>query len=276
MKNEVKTQPFGTFYINGIPLGNMDYSYSIEMPKYQGGVLTIGDSVPGCLINWIPVGDFLIANRNLICDISFIDLDQLGFINGKTVFVDGKRYLCRVPRFRFEAHDGEELFDEWQAALDVVEPSYEVIHFSTYHSWGVGRHNNSGMHENELGAFVVGGSSPYEMLRREPGVSGRYLGFRPILFPQAENEPNVEGHPVWDEWKKEEKGEQEKSGEQPESFDSQQLNSEGCSSCKGKGRIAFSANVRTLMPNGLTLDIPVPTRHCPACGRLLPLYNDPC
>lgn len=42
-----------------------------------------------------------------------------------------------------------------------------------------------------------------------------------------------------------------------------------CKFCSGKTRISFRCDVRTLRDDGIVEDIPVPSIHCPYCGRVL-------
>lgn len=54
---------------------------NVDVPDYTPGAqLRIGDSVPSKEIQWIKCGDFLIADRNLLKNISWNDLDRNGLI----------------------------------------------------------------------------------------------------------------------------------------------------------------------------------------------------
>ena len=78
----------GTLYMNELPLPNPhNPSWTGDIPNYiQGATLRIGNSdrEPHNRIQWLKVGDSLIADRNLLKDISWSALHQNGLVYGHT------------------------------------------------------------------------------------------------------------------------------------------------------------------------------------------------
>ena len=68
-----------------------------DIPIYSGGQITIRNTVPGKAITWVAAGDILIADRCLLSDVTWKELDSAGLIAGREVCIDGLKYLCRVP-----------------------------------------------------------------------------------------------------------------------------------------------------------------------------------
>ena len=76
----------GTQYLDGFQLDT-------GLP-YEEGILTIQDTVPGKELQWMKVGDLLVADRCLCCAISWNDLNEMGYIFGRAITIDGKEYIC--------------------------------------------------------------------------------------------------------------------------------------------------------------------------------------
>jgi len=141
---------------------------------YDGHKLSIGNTVPGKEITWVEVNGLLIADRCVCIDINAQELDDLGFTKGKTINIDGHRYLCRLLKVGAEP----DVPNEWDAALDATSDENELWHWEHAFFWG---------------QEVVEGSPAYRAFRGYGSarrwncntVSYRhvYLGFRPVLEP---------------------------------------------------------------------------------------------
>lgn len=84
----MKILTMGSLCLNGKPLP----------PGYplKGEVnLALGNTVPGNAIQWVKVGDLLVADRCICTGVSWDDLNELGYIFGNPVCIDGVPYTCR-------------------------------------------------------------------------------------------------------------------------------------------------------------------------------------
>ena len=92
----------------GVTPGNVaDFETAADMLSWQ-----IGDtpSDPAQQLQWVRIEDegrlLLISDRVLLMRISWDDLNEAGYVQGRPVAIDGRRYLCRLltggSRFRVE------------------------------------------------------------------------------------------------------------------------------------------------------------------------------
>ena len=78
--------------------------------------IRISDTVPGHEISWVVVNGLLIADRCLLINISWDDLNKQGLVLGKKISIDGVEYVCRLLKVGNE----KGVPNEWDEALDVV------------------------------------------------------------------------------------------------------------------------------------------------------------
>lgn len=81
----------GTFLLGGKPAmqGASRYPNMLD-PSF-------GDTVLGKEISWVRFGDRLVADRCLCKYISWDKLNDLGFVFGTRIWIDGQPYICRCP-----------------------------------------------------------------------------------------------------------------------------------------------------------------------------------
>lgn len=161
---------FGTLFADGEP---QDSNF-----VYLGENLDIKDSVPGKEITWILVNGLFIADRVSCRQISWNCLNDMGFVEGRKIIVDGNKYLCRLPQVgRFKKDP-----NEWDNAVKATSPKDELWHWKDQFFWGQDSVNwGDGLR------MMVGYYGPY---RREAKPSETSLsinvGFRPVLEPIEE------------------------------------------------------------------------------------------
>lgn len=98
--------------------------------KYQlGQAISFGDGVD---LQWIVVNGLLIADRPLLVDISWDDLNDQGLVFGKQVTINGQQFLCRSLQVGTEK--GEP--NEWDTALDATNEDDELWHWTAAFCWG--------------------------------------------------------------------------------------------------------------------------------------------
>lgn len=173
---------FGTLYVEGTPQTEGKGTVNAhDIPMYPGisytdGSLTevsLGNSIAGHEISWLqPEGShLLIADRVLLCNISWANLNALGLIKGKELLIDGQCFLCRVASAA-----------EWDNIVKTLGNANRVLNWRNMLSW---TNDNAFEKNNTLMATLFGfygatGKRDYEITVRTPNV-----GYRPILEPLA-------------------------------------------------------------------------------------------
>lgn len=95
--------------------------------------IRISDTVPGHEISWVVVNGLLIADRCLLINISWDDLNKQGLVLGKKISIDGVEYVCRLLKVGNE----KGVPNEWDEALDVVgDESDDLWHWRKTAFWG--------------------------------------------------------------------------------------------------------------------------------------------
>lgn len=112
----------GTQYLNGIQL-------NAGLP-YEEGILTIKDTVPGKELQWVKTGDLLVADRCICTAISWDDLNRMGYIFGRAITIDGKKYICRSL-----SGGTRNAPNEWDKILDEVGDDNNLLHWKQRYFW---------------------------------------------------------------------------------------------------------------------------------------------
>jgi len=114
-----------------IPQNPQNYD---NIPSYiEGEELSIKPAVNDA-ITWVkPDGmNLFIADRVLLNMVSWDDLNNAGFVEGKNITIDGCRYRCRllqVGAIKYEPN-------EWDAILDTTSEDNKLWHWTNICFWG--------------------------------------------------------------------------------------------------------------------------------------------
>ena len=159
------TLEFGSLYLDNKPVA--------PEAKYQSGqAISFGETLPDMAISWVPVNGMLIADRCLLTNISWDDLDTQDLVFGKEITLCGFKFRARLLKVGCD----EDAFNEWDAALDTVGEDDALWHWGGPHFWG---------------QESVSGAAAYRAVRGY--LSARYYnwdtsshrdadyGFRPVL-----------------------------------------------------------------------------------------------
>ena len=143
--------------------------------KYQPGqAISFGETLPDMAISWVPVNGLLIADRCLLTNVSWDDLDAQGLVSGKEITVQGFRFKIRLLKVGSE----EGVPNEWDAALDTAGEDDALWHW--YGKYFCGQESVRGAASSR----VIRG---YDSARSFYWLSSDYwdtsLGFRPALEP---------------------------------------------------------------------------------------------
>lgn len=120
-----QTLKFGSLYVDGKPT-----TLGAEYQPRQS--ISFGEATSNEPISWVPVNGLLIADRCLLTDISWDDLDAQGLVFGKEAEVQGFNFRARLLRVGSE--DG--VPNEWDTALDTVGEDNDLWHWKDEFFWG--------------------------------------------------------------------------------------------------------------------------------------------
>ena len=163
----VRTLKLGSLYLNGQPTAP-------EIEYHPGQIISFGDSVSDMAINWVPVNGLLIADRCLLTNIRWDDLDAQGLVLGTEVDVQGFRFKIRLLKVGSE----EDILNEWDDALDTVGEDDDLWHWKNEFFWG----QESVDKDGSLRA-LRGCSSARYWDWDDSSTRRAHLGFRPALEP---------------------------------------------------------------------------------------------
>lgn len=99
----------GSLYLNDCPA-------EIGLAYKPGKTISIGETAPGKEIHWVVVNDMLIADRCILTEVSWDDLNAQNLVFGKEVTISGFRFTARL--IQVGAEEGAP--NEWDSALDAV------------------------------------------------------------------------------------------------------------------------------------------------------------
>ena len=161
------TLEFGSLYLDNKPVA--------PEAKYQPRqAISFGEAVPDMAISWVPVNGLLIADRCLLTNISWDNLEANGLASGKEITVQGFRFKIRLLKVGSE----EGVPNEWDAALDTAGEDDALWHW--YGKYFCGQ-------ESVRGAASFRVIRGYDSARSFYWLSSDYrdtsLGFRPALEP---------------------------------------------------------------------------------------------
>ena len=151
--------------------------------KYNGEVLSFGDTDPLKAIPFVKWGKLLVASQCVCTNISWDELNKAGYIFGWPVKIDGAPYLCRS----LKAGEERDVPNEWDSILDDLGEDDGLWHWSDGYFWG---HETS---KNQASYRAVRGWVSARFWNGRNATS-RYVsvGFRPVLEPLAP-EPLISG-----------------------------------------------------------------------------------
>ena len=132
---------------------------------------SIGASNPQKLITWNRANKLLIAAEPVLVNISYKQIDEVGYISGKVINIDGRYYFCRSLKLG-KTDDAD---SEWKKALRATNTSDKTWNWSKNYFWG---QEESDLYPGErvfcgyLGHDFWGVTTPEKFVG---------LGFRPVL-----------------------------------------------------------------------------------------------
>ena len=180
---------FGHLYLGGpfqprpkIPIGGGKG----DIPPYRlGESIDFGDTaIERSALQWIkPHGmNFYVSDRAVLANIGWRTLNEEGFVEGRTVTIDGRKYRCRL----LASIEGEKqgVANEWDILLDIVGTDNDLLHWQGISCWTAERMlspANSDGSKQILKCFARGQSYAREWHEQEPTCRSPLIAFRPVL-----------------------------------------------------------------------------------------------
>lgn len=172
LDNEIQYVPFD-------PTGTGD------VPSYQYGQhIDIVDVHDESGITWIRPDsmELLVADRVLLNNVSWIDLNEAGFVKGRMVTLNGKDYICRL----LDAGSWYDEPNEWDDIVGATTENDAVWHWGDMYSWGREYTRNS-----KTASPTRGGKSARMWAPTINTLCRSWCGFRPALDPMTMKEQTV-------------------------------------------------------------------------------------
>ena len=120
---------------------------------------------------WSRTGVVFTADRVLINDVSWNELNDQGFVEGRVVELAGRQFLCRMPTIT-----------EWNDVLDyAVRRFNDEWNYKDMRFWCADDCPYTSA-DGEL-RYVCAGSSANALIEFPAAKSSEIIGFRPILIP---------------------------------------------------------------------------------------------
>ena len=142
--------------------------------KYNGEVLSFGDTDPLKAIPFVKWGKLLVASQCVCTNISWDELNKAGYIFGWPVKIDGAPYLCRS----LKAGEERDVPNEWDSILDDLGEDDGLWHWRDEYFWG-----QETSRRFASSRAVRGWSSARYWNYDSATYRYVYVGFRPVLEP---------------------------------------------------------------------------------------------
>ena len=163
----VHTLKLGSLYLDDKPVTQ-------EAEYCPGRAISFGEAAPDTAISWVPVNGLLIADRCLLTDISWDDLNVQNLVFGKEIKVQGFQFRSRL----LKVGNAEGVPNEWDAALDVAGENDDLWHWEDMFFWGQDSTAVDASRRAGRGYHSARGWSWSRSSNRDAR-----LGFRPALEP---------------------------------------------------------------------------------------------
>lgn len=166
MSEKAKIVTLGSTYFNGRPVeagSNLDKA-----------TLSIGNTIPSLELKWIQDGDVLIAQRCVCTKVSWQQLNQLNYIFGEVIYIDGRPYLCRS----LQVGGLSGVTNEWDTLLDKYGNDDILWYWRAEWFWG-----QDMPPEMSNVRAVRGNRTPRNWRVADADELDPRIGFRPVLEP---------------------------------------------------------------------------------------------
>lgn len=161
-----------------------------DVPRYDGqaGIsIAFASTSQEKNITWVkPSGlNLLVADRVLLINVSWQDLDNNGFVTGKRVLIGGQYFRCRL----LQTGTDTGVDNEWDEILNVTGTMNGLWHWEDMYFWGKDVIDWDPSLRMVRGYLTARNCNDYEADYREDEA----IGFRPVLEPLGSNSPVILG-----------------------------------------------------------------------------------
>lgn len=147
--------------------------------EYHDEVLCFGDTVYQKEICWVDTGSILVADRCICTNISWAQLDEMGYFFGRAVRIDGKPYWCRS----LEVGSRPDADSEWDRLLKKFGDSNDRWHWANAYFWGQTIPAETTFPNESPSRVVRGFARPSSWWYQGLDEHHSMVGFRPVLEP---------------------------------------------------------------------------------------------
>lgn len=162
---------FGSMRFNGQP---MDVG-----AEYHDEAFCFGDTVCQKELRWVDTSSILVADRCICTNISWAQLDDMGYIFGRAVRIDGKPYWCRS----LEVGKRPGADSEWDRLLKEFGDSDDRWHWADGYFWGQTIPAETAFPDDPPSRVVRGFVQPSKWWYQGVQEHHSLVGFRPVLEP---------------------------------------------------------------------------------------------
>ena len=191
------TFKFGALYLDNeiqrIPQNPLDKG---DIPRYwENAGIFFGTEAPGKAITWIkPHGlNLFIADRVLLTQVSWEDLNKNGFVSGQQILIDGRHFCCRL----LQIGKAPDVLNEWDKVLDIAGAENSLWHWGKMFFWGADALSVDGVIYRAFRGYYSARDWNGSTATRRHGD----VGFRPVLEPlpsdNSATKSNLDGIDFW-------------------------------------------------------------------------------
>ena len=184
----------GSLYLDGqVQAIPQDPTVDGDIPKYKNqSVISIGNTALNHAITWVKHDNLpiMVADRTLLCNVSWDDIDRFGLTTGKKIIIDGMPFTCRLLKLG----DSKAVWNEWSSLLahiraENMNPQTHVICEDLLHGGNMRFWGQEAPTCSIRNSHVYGGVSKRLRWGFAPSVErSSLIGFRPVLERLNPNE----------------------------------------------------------------------------------------
>lgn len=136
MNNNIRK--FGTLMLHGAPMPVPQKPfYKGDVIGFNGTDFEIGDTVEGKELTWLKLGNLWVCDRNILMGISWDTLNKKGYVFGKEITIDGKKFKlrCLTGSDGSRGSYGKGCNNEWDRFMDEYGEDNKLTHFDDMYTW---------------------------------------------------------------------------------------------------------------------------------------------
>lgn len=179
MSKKFEVHEFGTLSING-ELKRMDESRYCT----QDTVFRFGNTIAGAEITWIYIPELgiYVSSVPIVEDVTWDMLKADGYVDGKIVSIDNRKYKCRLPRS--EGVPGT--VNEWDRILEITDGFHDCFEKYCRPFWCQGSAAYGYKYRVIRGSYKRGRLKAYGTEKNDATFCD--IGFRAVLEPIVETD----------------------------------------------------------------------------------------